>query len=261
LGNTLTEIASEKAAIIREDIKVIVAPQKKEAERVILGKCREKGVEPIWATEKIQIKKQCEEFDFPFLTANFTTENGIYHNVILGLKGRHQCINASLAIGIAETLREFGFEISDDDIYIGLQNAEHKGRLEFYENILFDGAHNVSGAKALREYLDEFIKQPITMVFGAMKDKDLKEIAGILFPKAEFLILTKPDNPRSMETEELLKFVPEHFDKNNLIITKTVEEALKSARNISSENNLICITGSLYLVGEAQKFLNNESEI
>lgn len=261
LGETLTKIAAEKAAIIREDTVVLVAPQKKEAERVILGKCREVEVEPVWASVKIQSKKQCEELGFPFLSASFLTENGNYTGIVLGLQGRHQLINASLAINIAEKLREDGFEITNGDIWIGLQNAEHKGRLESWGNFLFDGAHNISGAKALREYLDEFIKQPITMIFGSMKDKDLKEIAEILFPKAEFLILTEPDNPRSMETSELIKFLPEDFNRDNVIVAETVEEALESSENISSENNLVCITGSLYLVGEAQKILKNKSEI
>jgi len=142
-----------------------------------------------------------------------------------------------------------------------LQTAVHKGRLEFYQGILFDGAHNVAGAKALKNYLDEFIKQPVTMIFGAMRDKDLTQIADILFPKVETLILTKPENERSMETAELMKFLPADFDKENVFQTETVEKALKIAKEISTNDNLICVTGSLYLVGEAQKILNSKSEI
>ncbi len=255
LGNTLAEIASEKAAIIREDMRVIVAPQTNEARKVILGKCRTVGVEPVWATEKIQIKNQSADFGFPALTGNFTTENERYPNVWLGLSGRHQFINASLAIAVAETLREKNFKISRDEILLGLENAEHKGRLEFYKNFLFDGAHNVEGAKALRDYLDEFIRQPITMIFGAMRDKDLSEIAEILFPKAERLILTQPKNERAAETSELLKFVPQYFDRKNVTLAATVEEAIEAAKKVTEENELILITGSLYLVGEAQEIL------
>jgi dihydrofolate synthase/folylpolyglutamate synthase len=254
LGNTLKEIAAEKAAIIREDTWVFVAPQKREAERVILGKCREKGVEPVRAATEIKTKKHNVGTNFPIESAYFVTENGNYSDVVLGLKGRHQLTNASLAISIAETLKEFGFKITDIDVWVGLENAEHKGRLEFYKGILFDGAHNIAGAKALVEYFDEFINQPITLVFGAMRDKDLPEIAEILFPKAASLILTKPDNPRSMETSELLKFVPKDFDKENLVVTETVEEALKIAP-FYAMRGIICVTGSLYLVGEAQKQL------
>jgi dihydrofolate synthase / folylpolyglutamate synthase len=261
LGDSLTEIAAEKAAIIREDTKVIVAPQKPEARKVILGRCREKGVEPIWATEKIRVKKQSDEIGLPFLTANFSTENAMYDDValgLLGMNGRHQISNAATAIAIAETLRELNFKIDKEAIRSGLENARHPGRLEFWGNFLFDGAHNAGGAKALREFLDEFIERPITLIFGAMRDKDLAEIAEILFPKAAGLILTKPDNPRSMETAELSKFVPKGFDRKNLVLTETVEEALKIA-SAEAGKGIILVTGSLYLVGEAQKLLRETS--
>jgi dihydrofolate synthase/folylpolyglutamate synthase len=163
---------------------------------------------------------------------------------------------------LAEVLRnDFSYKISRFEVVEGLENVTHKGRLEFYKNILFDGAHNVAGARALKEFFDEFIKQPIILVFGAMKDKDLSEIAKILFPKAEYIIFTKPNNPRSMETEDLIKHSPENFDKAKVFQSQTVEEALEIAQKISVDENLICVTGSLYLVGEAQKLLNNKSEI
>jgi dihydrofolate synthase / folylpolyglutamate synthase len=170
------------------------------------------------------------------------------------MRGRHQWTNANLAIRIAEILRDFNFKISKENIVTGIETTKHKGRLEFYKNFLFDGAHNAAGAKALKEFLDEFVNQPVVMIFGAMRDKDLTEIGKILFPKAETLILTKPDNPRSMETTELMKFLPESF-KNPVYETKTVAEAIQQAREISSKNHLILITGSLYLIGEAQKIL------
>lgn len=232
LGNTLTEITGEKAAIIREkDQKVVVAKQSAEAENVISERCAKFGIEPLRTN-----------FELP--------------NVKLGLAGNHQIENAKVAFRLAEFLN-----IETENIFHGLQNARHKGRLEFYKGILFDGAHNISGAKALREYLDELVNQPITMIFGAMRDKDLTEIAELLFLKADKLILTKPDNPRSMETAELLKFVPQNFDKSKIYQAETVENALNFAGEISSVNDLILITGSLYLVGEAQKIIKNESEI
>jgi dihydrofolate synthase/folylpolyglutamate synthase len=168
--------------------------------------------------------------------------------------GRHQFGNAAVAIAVAETLRDFRFDVSQGSIIDGLQTAEHRGRLESDGKILFDGAHNVAGARALADFLDEFVRQPLTLVFGAMRDKNLQEIAQILFPKAAFLVLTKPDNPRASETEELIKFLPGNFEAKKVFETQTVAEALKIAREFSP-GNLICVTGSLYLVGEAQKAL------
>jgi dihydrofolate synthase/folylpolyglutamate synthase len=256
LGNTLKEIAAEKAAIIREDTRVFVAPQNSEAQRVVIGKCREVGVEPIFASTNFTVKTKGYPFDKMF-TVIFKTEKDIYPKILLKMIGRHQLVNASLAISIAETLHEFGFKISPGNIKIGLENAKHQGRLEFWNNILFDGAHNIAGAKALRDFLDEFIEQPIAMVFGAMRDKDLSQIAETLFPKAEFLIFTKPDNARSMETAELLKFIPKDFNKEKLFVAETVKDAIIKAGELTIQDGLILITGSLYLVGEAQYLLTH----
>lgn len=259
LGDTLAEIAAEKAAIIRENTrKVIIAAQKKEAEKVILEKCREINIEPVRATSDFVIKK--DDSISPPLSATFKTARDTYPKVALSLAGRHQFGNAATAIAIAETLREFQFDISRNAIIGGLETAEHRGRLEYFHGILFDGAHNIAGARALALYLDEFIKQPVTLVFGAMRDKDLPEIARILFPKADYLILTKPDNPRAWETEELIKSLPENFDEEKVFQAPTITEALKIAREVSPDN-LICVTGSLYLVGEAQKILSSKIEI
>jgi dihydrofolate synthase / folylpolyglutamate synthase len=252
LGETLTEIAAEKAAIIRDDTKAILAPQEGEAEKMILGKCRELGIEPVRVSDDFYIKEQLLIENQPTFSINFSTENDVYHDIILGLAGRHQITNALVAVSIAETLRDFDFQIGKDNIWTGLEKAKHSGRLEFYENFLFDGAHNVAGAKALREFLDEFVKSPIVMIFGAMRDKNLSEIAGILFPKAEKLIFTSPDNPRSIKAKDLLEFLPEDFSREKVFVTETVADALKIAAQISNENNLICVTGSLYLIGEVK---------
>jgi dihydrofolate synthase / folylpolyglutamate synthase len=259
LGETLTEIAAEKAAIIREDTKVVISEQKTEALDVILEKCKEKNVVPIVNGCKFVEENQNEYF--------FLTKTKHYFVTKLGLAGEHQRQNACTAIILAEILREdFRFQIPDQAIIKGLENAKHKGRLEWKEindvKILFDGAHNIAGAKALRNYL-KTPDQKITLVFGAMKDKDLSEIAEILFPLAKDLILTMPDNPRSMDVAELQKYAEKFVDKSKLFLVPNVADAINSAIQINAnytktETSFVCITGSLYLVGEAQKFLKNE---
>ncbi len=260
LGSTLTLIAAEKAAIIRPNTTAVIAPQKEEAEKVILDKCGEVGVQPILVAGDFQIKNQIFKNNKPQIIFNFSTGNDIYHDIVLGLAGKHQITNALVAVNLAEVLRDFGYQIEKQTIWKGLENARHRGRLEYYKNFLFDGAHNVSGANALCEYLDEFVRNPIVLIFGAMRDKNLSRIAAILFPKAEKLILTKADNPRSMETSELRQFVPDDF-KNEVFETETVAESLEKANELATENHLILVTGSLYLVGETQKILKNEFEI
>ncbi len=239
LGNTLAKIAAEKAAIIREDTKVVVANQSKEAFDVILQRCAKFGVQPNLAA-KVKTIIESE-------SVTFQTSDTVYGKIRLNLAGKHQIENAKVAILLAEVLQE-KFKIKPENIIEGLQTATHKGRLEFYEQFLFDGAHNISGAKALREYLDEFINQPVTMIFGSMNDKNLSEIAEILFPKADRLILTKPDNPRSALPESLADLA-----KQKTYLTENVNEALEVAKKFPE--NIICVTGSLYLIGEVQKIL------
>ncbi len=261
LGDTLAEIAAEKAAIIRQDTKVILAPQKQEAELVILDKCREVGVEPICVSSDFFIKKYRFENNQPIIAINFSTENDIYHDIVLGLAGKHQITNAIVAVNLAEILREFGFQIEKESIWKGLEKARHKGRLEFTGKYLFDGAHNISGARALREFLDEFVEKPLVLIFGAMRDKNIPEICAILFPKARAIILTAPDNPRAMSGAELYEMVREDIEREKVTITENVEDALRSAEELAGQDGLILVTGSLYLIGEAQKILNNETEI
>jgi dihydrofolate synthase/folylpolyglutamate synthase len=258
LGNTLTEIAAEKAAIIRKDTTVFVSPQKQEAENVVYGKCLEVGVDPIWAIPNVKLIK---DLGGGLLYLSFTTKENNY-KVDFSMQGKHQWTNAALAICIAENLRDFNFKIAKENFENGLETDQHKGRLEFWikactSSILFDGAHNVAGARALRDYLDEFVKQPVTMIFGAMRDKDLPEIAETLFPKAKKLILTEPKNERAVKISELLKHVPGNFDQKKVMLAATVEEAITAAKRVTEESELILITGSLYLVGEAQEILKS----
>lgn len=255
LGETISEIAAEKAAIIREDTKVFAAEQKLEAEKVICGKCREVGVEAVWSKPKIKVIEDLGECLYVGFKTNLTN-----YKVAMNMLGRHQLTNANLAILISESLADFGCKISKENIETGIETAKHRGRLEFWNGFLFDGAHNISGAKALVEYLEEFNKKPITIIFGSMRDKDLTQIAGVLFSKAAKLILTKPDNQRSMETKDLLKFIPDSF-QGRVFQAKTVADSIKIANEISTENDLKLVTGSLYLVGEAQKVLKSLSEI
>jgi len=250
LGETLREIAAEKAAIIRPGVTAIVAPQETEALDVILERCEACGVVPRVGDCRVKIRGADQTGR---VRADFITKRDFYENVLLGLRGRHQTINASVAISAAEALRERGFEVSREAIIEGLERSRHSGRLDLREGrpaLLFDGAHNAAGASALRAYLDEFTKAPVTLLFGAMRDKDLAEIAGILFPVAQHLILTEPSNPRAATVETLQRLVPPDFDSNSLTLAPSPAEALRTAYDLTPPDGLICVTGSLYLIGE-----------
>src|SRR4029453_10117640 len=153
-------------------------------------------------------------------------------------------------IRLAESLRGRGFEISKANILKGIETARHPGRLELHEgqpSILLDGAHNPSGAQALREYLDTFVKVPLTLVFGAMNDKRLDEITAILFPLANRLVLTRPDNPRAATVDKLQHLAESILEPQNIIATRSAAEAMQKADEFTAPDGLICVTGSLYL--------------
>ncbi len=213
LGQSLAEIAAEKAAIIRPGVVAIMSRHK---------------------------------------------------NISIGLRGRHQIANAATAIALAEALREKGFAISPEAIVKGVETARHPGRLELWAGlprILFDGAHNPAAARALRDYLDEFVTQPITMIFGAMRDKALTEMAAVLFPAASQLILTELDNPRAASFEMLELAALDNFAARGIHQASSADEAMRIAKALTPANGLICVTGSLYLIGSVQQALKESTAI
>jgi dihydrofolate synthase / folylpolyglutamate synthase len=237
LGHTIEEIAAEKAAIIMPGVAAIIAPQEPTALKVIRRRCETVGVEP-----------------------RFVDPASI-EGATLGLRGHHQEINAATAVTLAQELQRRGFEIPRPAIFDGLQTARHPGRLEFWKTnppILFDGAHNPASALALRAYLDEFVSQPITMIFGAMRDKRLREMAATLFPKADRLILTAADNPRAASVEDLKAVLPPN-NQSTVHESPSVRRALRIAREVTPIDGVIIVTGSLYLIGEAQNILRTQT--
>jgi dihydrofolate synthase/folylpolyglutamate synthase len=260
LGDTLAAIASEKAAIIRRGVRAVVAPQATEANEVILRRCLETGVEPQFSTEDVSVEGSCGEGR---LRVSFKTARETYAGVCLALRGRHQLTNAAVAVALAETLASDGFEITREHIVEGLESAEHAGRLELIESggrqLLLDGAHNPAGALALRAYLDEFVGEKVTMVFGAMRDKALAEIGSVLFPAAERLVLTQPRSPRAATVEELLRAVPAVDPPRSVALAPSAADALTIALAQTHAGGTICVTGSLYLVGEVKALLASDA--
>ena len=258
LGDTLAAITSEKAAIIRPGVTAIIAAQPAQALEVILRRCAELKVQPSLEIDQSRNRTEKVTDDGRFVVS-FDTDEGHYENVLLGLRGRHQIVNTSVAIRIAESLRKTGFDISKTAIIEGIRTARHAGRLEFHDgrpSLLLDGAHNPGGALALREFLDEFVSRPVTLVFGAMNDKRLEEIAPILFPAADRLILTQPDNPRAADVRRLQSLAASIVDDERITAVSSVGHAFQLAKDVTPPDGLICITGSLYLLGEIKVIMN-----
>jgi dihydrofolate synthase/folylpolyglutamate synthase len=235
LGETLEEIAAEKAAIIRPGVTAIIAPQPQPALEVILRRCAEGKVQPSVAPCDASIKGVTDDGRFS-VTFKTNEPDGLYEEVSLGLRGKHQVTNVGVAISLAESLRGRNFAISKANILKGIETARHPGRLELHPGqpaILLDGAHNPSGAQALREYLDAFVKVPLTLVFGAMNDKRLDEIASILFPIADRLVLTRPDNPRAATVEKLQHLAESILEPQKIVSTRSAAEAVQKAEEFT----------------------------
>ncbi|MEO5858571.1 MAG: folylpolyglutamate synthase/dihydrofolate synthase family protein [Pyrinomonadaceae bacterium] len=256
LGETIEAIAAEKAAIITgPSLSLVIGAQSDAARAVIRGRCEEMGV---LNTDEMYSRWTVRRVDAD--TVKVETSRHVFPSITLGLKGDHQVENAETALNLAKVLQfEHGFESLDDDAIItGLEAARHPGRLEYMgDNVLLDGAHNPGGARAFRKFLNENERRPITLIFGAMRDKSVAEIAEILWPGAEKVILTRPSNSRAMSSDELAEFVPAAIDADRIVKTDTVQEAIERARDITRPDGLIVVTGSLYLVGEVKKLLNN----
>jgi len=231
LGPTLTSIASEKAAVIRPGVIAVIGKQHSEALAVLLKRCADVGVQP-----------------------SLEPNTDVYKNFRLSLRGAHQIENASVAIRLAEALRLHGFTISDEHIRLGLASAQHAGRLELIPPFLLDGAHNPAGAQALRHYLNELRPRGLTLIFGAMSNKRLDLIAEILFPMADCLILTPVDNPRSASVNTLAQLAKQ-FAPGVVIETTSSTEAVHTAITQTRKDALICVTGSLYLIGETRPMI------
>lgn len=259
LGKTLESIAAEKAAIIRPGSTAIIAPQPAQALDVILRQCQQVNVQPSVDQCSATVESVTQDGR---VRVTVETEEDRYESVLSGLRGRHQITNASVAIRLAESLRARGFAISRSAIIEGIETASHAGRLELWEGrpaFLFDGAHNPSGTRALRAYLDEFVGAPVTLVFGAMRDKNLEQMAENLFPAASRLVLTEPDSPRAASLDELQKLASRMVEPQKIFTTSSVRKAIREAVERTPPDGLVCFSGSLYLIGEAQALIKEMS--
>lgn len=258
LGSTIAAIAGEKAMIIKSGARAVIARQLPEAREVLRARCQECGVHPVWAEEEVEILGCEPDGRFSFL---YRAASGRDLQVHLGLRGRHQIENALVALRAAEILREMGYSISDEALCDGVASVAWPGRLEIIGPssplLLLDGAHNTEGARAVRAYLEEFGRRPLTLVFGAMRDKRIAEMAAELFPLADAILLTRVPDERAAPCEQLLEQTAELCGHLNRPIeaVEPVPAALDRAWERTPSDGMICVTGSLYLVGETKRWL------
>ena len=251
LGNTLTAIAGEKAGILKPGCRAAFAPQAPEAGRVLELRARELGIEYRFVDREWRVEDV--EHDpagrFRFRAVSHEIELMIE----LGLAGEHQIHNALTAIAALEAAG-----VGPDAITQGLNQAQWPGRLEVVSgapSYLLDCAHNPAGARTLAHYLERFQRGRLRrLVFGASRDKAIDEVADLLFPHVEEVLLTRAAVSRSVSPATLARIVDHHHA--NIRVTENVAEALEIARADSAPDDLIVVAGSIFLVGEARRLLS-----
>jgi dihydrofolate synthase/folylpolyglutamate synthase len=307
LGSTVTEIAREKAGIIHKNGVVVTLPQSPEANNVLGNAILEMDARAVSAVPYVPpVSPKAESY---FQTEPLTTEGtentkGIlsrYPLNVVGqliqvetpLVGRHQLRNIALAIAAAEELRKLGFAVTADAIERGVRETHWPGRFQVIPatastpEFVLDVAHNPAGAWALRSTLSSLYEdRRIIFVFGAMRDKAIREITEILFPLGERVVATMADNPRSATPEEIREAaartgaeielagdVPSAIRRaSDLVLSDKNVRPIRAVQSRTARvDAIVVVTGSIYVVGEAMRTLGldrkqlpgpeNESEI
>jgi dihydrofolate synthase/folylpolyglutamate synthase len=261
LGNTLPEIAHEKAGILRPKGTVVLLPQHPIVNETLGKEIMDRDAQAVSAVKHMPSMTSNAEDDpvnrFSRGRNNFALAvMGSEIKVDFPLAGRHQLRNLALAISTAEELNKFGFDISAEDVEQGVHATRWPARFQVvppadgFPELVLDVAHNPAGAWALRSALSTFYEDhPLTFVFGAMRDKAIREISDILFPLADRVIATQADNPRAASPQEIAELGS--HTQTEIIPAKSVLAALERARILSGSKGVIVITGSIYIVGEA----------
>jgi dihydrofolate synthase/folylpolyglutamate synthase len=272
LGETVAEIAREKAGIIRTDGVVVTLPQLPAANDVIGNAILDAGARAVNAVPYVPPVSPG--------SARCLSDNGERTGIrnrypldVVGkrivvdspLVGRHQLRNLALAIAAAEELHNQGLaQITPETIAQGIRETHWPGRFQVVPALgdnpeyVFDVAHNPAGAWALRATLSDAYEdlansREITMVFGVMRDKAVQEITEILFPIAGRVIVTHANNPRSASPDEIRQAAARVTSGTDIEDAKDVASALDRARKVAGSAGLIVVTGSIYVVGEAMR--------
>ena len=260
LGTTLTEIAAEKAGIIKYKVPVVFSGRAPETVPVIEQRCREKN-SPLYlhGLHFLGHRNSNGTLDYRPINGPPRTE------LPLVLAGAHQAINTSLALAALELL-ESQFPISQQALIDGLQQVRWPGRMELLTleaqgggfRFLLDGAHNQAGVAALHHSLTlGYPRRRLLLVWGNMRDKQLQPALQELMPLAAEIIFTQAESLRSAPPAALQDQVPAP-DRAKTRCADTVEQALKMALASATPDDLICVAGSLYLVGRMRQLLRGE---
>lgn len=262
LGHSLKEIATEKAGILKPGVPAVFAEQHCEAGEVIFTRAKELGCPVIdisrgYRVDYLAMENGCVYAQITELASGWHAE------LAPQLPGRFQLQNALNATAAARVLCNHGFRISDEAIARGIAETQWPGRLEKINSkpdIYLDGAHNPRAARELAYFWEQnFAGRRIFVIYGALRDKAVDEIAGILFPHAAEVIFTEPRTSRAISAAQLAEIAAHHAQRSSVIADP--EDALERLLSKASPEDAIFVTGSLYLVGQLRRYWSQRLHI
>ena len=253
LGQTIAEIAFEKAGIIKPRVPVILGQMSMEATRTLCEVATDRDASCDRLGEEFHV---VEESDGRFRYEGLDTK---YSHLSCSLVGDHQKRNAGCALALLERIGLKRFGVRESTVRSALSHVNWEGRAEILEDkphLVVDGAHNPAAAEALLAVLKPMVKKndsQLIVVLGMMRDKSHEKFLKVLSPLLRHLILTEVDVPRSATIEELKKHVPEGLCE--LHESAHAAQALAKAKALANPDDVICVTGSLFLAGEVRHLI------
>jgi dihydrofolate synthase/folylpolyglutamate synthase len=260
LGNSVTEIATEKAGIIKPGSTVVLSPQKEAVTRVVEEACQRQGAELVmvgrditWRSLGFDSRQQLLE------VSGWQNKSGARsrYRISIPFLGRYQLENAATAVAALEVLIARGADIPQDSIIEGLRRVSWPGRLQVLARrplLVVDGAHNPDAARKLREALSEYFSfKKAIFIMGASRDKDISGVVSALNTLFGEVIVTQSRHPRAMEPARLASIFGQYGIEAK--VAATVPEAISIAMGRAGTHDLICVTGSLFVVAEAIEWM------
>ena len=252
LGDTIEKIAETKSGIFKENGHAVVYRGAPSVEAVFERVCAERNV---------SLKKA--DFDSLVLKSH-TLEGQVFDcgsrkNLVLPLLGDHQLHNASVVLSIADTLIEEGWKITEQNIYDGIRDVRWPGRFDIVSRqplFIIDGGHNPQCAQAIARSLERYFPgKKILFLMGVLADKDFEGICDALLPLARRICAVTPDSPRALAADKLCERLANEYHFTAAKPYGSVADALKAVLAAAGEDDVICVCGSLYMIGEARREL------
>jgi len=260
LGNSLAEVAGEKAGIIKPGSIVVTSPQPDEVARVIEEACLNRGAELIRVGSDVTWRSLGFDSDRQSLQVKGRLND---YKLSIPLLGQYQLENAAVAVAALEVLAEKGFKISRDSIVNGLAKVNWPGRLQILSRhplLVVDGAHNPDSAQKLKQSLEQYFNfSRAILVIGVSCDKDIAGIVSELAPLFGKVIVTRSRHPRAMAPPPIVAEFARHGAE--VEVAEDVSTALTLALGMAGARDLVCVAGSLFVVGEAIEQANRQGRL